>query len=127
MSDIKIDFFELSFLTEACIPPVPIARGMFWKRLINEIHHNLTDNERERLFGWITKNHNFSLDNEECQWFYARFNPKNQFEVQSFHNGTAGIHKAFLKDEKYYTAIDVFINSDYIKSVTRKHDGLVLK
>lgn len=124
MSTFKIDFFELSFLAEACIPPVPIARGVFWKRLINEIYYDLTDNERERLFGWITRNHNFSLDNEDCQWFYARFNPKNQFNV--FYNGVELYNESFLKDGKYYTNMDRYIDAQYIKSVVRKHDSLVL-
>ena len=30
MSTFEIDFFELAILAEACIPPRPIARAMFW-------------------------------------------------------------------------------------------------
>ena len=39
----NIDFFELCFLAEACIPPRPIARAMFWDTLINEHYYNLTE------------------------------------------------------------------------------------
>lgn len=56
MAQITIDLFELAFLSEACIPPRPIARASFWDRLINEIYNQLSANERERLFDWITKN-----------------------------------------------------------------------
>jgi len=37
----KIDFFELAFLAEACIPERPIARAMFW--------HSLTDKYWEQM------------------------------------------------------------------------------
>lgn len=127
MAKIEIDFFELAFLAEVCIPPVPIARNAFWNRLINDIYHQLSDDERERLFEWITKSYSFNLENEDCVWFYARYNPKNQFNVQCFHNGEAGVHKAFLKDGKYHTSINRFISPDYIKSVTRVFDGLQIK
>lgn len=127
MTKIEIDFFELSFLAEACIPPVPIARGSFWNRLINEVYYKLSSDERERLFGWITKNCKFDLENEDCAWFYARYNPKNQFDVQSFHNGEAGVHEAFLKDDKYHTAINRFISPEYIKRVVRVFDNLEIK
>jgi len=33
MESFQIDFFELAFLAEACIPPRPIARMMFWQHL----------------------------------------------------------------------------------------------
>ena len=33
MSTFQIDFFELAFLAEACIPPVPIARASFFADL----------------------------------------------------------------------------------------------
>jgi len=34
MNKFEIEFDELCFLTEACIPPVPIARAMFWEDMI---------------------------------------------------------------------------------------------
>jgi hypothetical protein len=33
MSNFTIDFFELAVLAEACMPPNPIARTMFWQHL----------------------------------------------------------------------------------------------
>ena len=46
----EIDFFEFSFLVEACIPERPIARTMFWHNVIDKYYHELTDDERARLF-----------------------------------------------------------------------------
>ena len=58
----NIDFFEFSFLVEACIPPRPIARAMFWDDVINKYYHVLTDNERQRLFEWINRCDNFTYN-----------------------------------------------------------------
>lgn len=71
----KIDFFELAFLAEACIPPVPIARQTFWDRLIDEIYDQLNQNQRDRLFEWITKNERFDLKNKDCERFCYKFSP----------------------------------------------------
>jgi hypothetical protein len=117
MAQITIDFFELAFLAESCIPPRPIARSSFWHRLINEIHNQLSVNERERLFEIIVKNTFFDKENEECQWFYARFNPKNQFWVSCFHEGKASTIQCFRKDDSYWTSKTRFVNEQYIKSV----------
>lgn len=117
MAQITIDFFELAFLAESCIPPRPIARASFWHRLINEIHNQLSVNERKRLFEIIIKNPSFNKENEECQWFYARFNPKNQFLVSCFHEGKASTIQCFRKDDSYWTSKTRFVNEQYIKSV----------
>lgn len=119
MSKIEIDFFELAFLAETCIPPTPIARGVFWDRLINDIYHLLTDNERKRLFEWIIKNNRFDKNNKDCQWFYARFNPQNQYEVSCFYKGKPDVIKAFLKDDLYWTNKTTSIIPEYIKLVTK--------
>ena len=115
----KIDFIELVFLAEACIPPRPIARAMFWQRLINEIYHDLTDNERIRMFEFMKRNDSFNLENKECQWFYARYNPQNQYEVTVFYENSKRVIKAFLKDDLYRTSITRHIEPKYIKSVKK--------
>jgi len=117
MAQITIDLWELYFLAESCIPPRPIARASFWDRLINEIHDQLSANERQRLFDLIIKNSLFDKENEDCQWFYARFNPKNQFYVSCFYAGKAGTIQCFRKDDKYWTSKTKFVNEEYIKSV----------
>jgi len=52
----NIDFFEFSFLVEACIPPVPIARAVFWGKVLNEYYKVLSQEERDKLHEWL--NHN---------------------------------------------------------------------
>ena len=56
---LTIDFFEYSFLLEACIPPRPIARNMFWKDSINKHYFMLSNNQRSRLWEWMSRNSNF--------------------------------------------------------------------
>lgn len=85
MSKFEIDFFEFSFLVEACIPPVPIARYSFWDKVCNDYYHQLSANERSRLFEWITNNpkfkHSMEKDYKQCRAFYYRYNKDNQYHV----------------------------------------------
>lgn len=115
----KIDFYELAFLTEACIPPVPIGRYSFWKRLIDEIYYDLDKIEREGLFNWIQRTSKFDKSNEDCQWFYARFNPDNQYIAQCFYDGKPQSIKCFKKDEKYWTSTTRSIIEEYITNVVK--------
>jgi hypothetical protein len=81
----KIDFIELAFLVETCVPPGPIARSMFWDDVINVYYHEMTPHERVRLFNWIHKSwvYNKGLEKglEEIEVFEARFDPNNQYIV----------------------------------------------
>ena len=115
-----IDFFEFSFLVEACIPPRPIARTMFWQDVINKYYHRLSQNERDRLFDWINRcdSFNYNLDsNEDCQLFNARFDKNNQFLIHTFFDGEEKVYEAFKFEDRYYTKKDTFIAEEYITKV----------
>ena len=117
-----IDFFEFSFLVEACIPPRPIARTMFWQDVINKYYHRLSQNERDRLFDWINRcdSFNYNLDsNEDCQLFTARFDKNNQFLIHTFFDGEEKIIEAFLLDGKYHTSKTTSINEEYITKIEK--------
>ena len=118
-----IDFFEFSFLVEACIPPRPIARSMFWHDVINKHYHTLTKNERERLFEWVNRNHSMQSgieeSNEDCLIFNARFDPANQYNVHTNFGGENKTTEAFSWQGKYHTAINTFINEDYITKIEK--------
>ena len=117
-----IDFFEFSFLVEACIPPRPIARTMFWQDVIDKYYHRLSQNERDRLFDWINRcdSFNYNLDsNEDCQLFNARFDKNNQFLVHTFFGGEEKIIEAFLLDGKYHTSKTTSINEEYITKIEK--------
>jgi hypothetical protein len=99
----KIDFFELAFLVEACIPPVPIARGMFWDDVINQYYHEMTSDERVRLYDWIHKSWVYSKGLkegiEDIKVFEARFDPTNQYKVYTKNQ----VFDTFLYKGYYYT------------------------
>jgi hypothetical protein len=123
MSTFNIDFIEFSFLVEACIPPRPIARSMFWDDVIN-IHYNAMDNEeRIRLYDWIGRNEGYkeglSRKNEQVLIFEARFNPDNQYIVTTELNANATKHLAFKMSDKYYTKTNTWIEESYITNIEK--------
>lgn len=118
MSNFTIDFFELSFLAEACIPPQPIARTSFWHNLTDVYWHQLSENERSRLFEWLNRNwiYKQSLEdkNEDVLVFHARFNPENQYMVKTKFKGKEEEHRAFKLNDIYYIGRNKFIANEYI-------------
>ena len=118
-SRFDIDFFEFYFLVEACIPPRPIARAMFWQDVCDKYYHVLTQEERANLFDWILRNPNFDLNNEDCKLFYDRYNPNNQYSVTTNFNNEIKNVECFLHFDKYHTKINVSINEDYIKEIKK--------
>ena len=90
MSTFTIDFYEFAFLVEACIPPRPIARTMFWQSITDKYWIQMTEGERAHLFEWMQKNwvYQESLEKEvDTQIFHARFDPDNQYMVTSNYKG----------------------------------------
>jgi hypothetical protein len=116
----KIDFFELSFLVEACIPPRPIARSMFWDEVINVYYHQMSWDERRSMFDWLSRNPTFTdglvAKNKQVEAFEARFNPDKQFMVYSNWNGDDVEHHCFLLDGKYYVEYYAGSRSRWIAS-----------
>lgn len=122
-----IDFFELMFLSESVIPDKPFAKSQCFDNFSEVHYHKMNEQQREQFFNYVKKHPNFSLENEQCRHFFARFNPKNQYLVGCFHNGKAEKIICYRFDEKYRTSKDKFVNEEYIKSIVRIHDNLVIK
>jgi len=116
-----IDFFEFCFLVEACIPPTPIARAMFWEEVMNKHYKTLSENERARLYEWVNRHpsmqHGLEKGNEDCMFFNARFNPDNQYKIHTNYNDE--VHDAFKWGERYYVAKDRSIEDKYITDVIK--------
>ena len=119
----KIDFFELSFLAGACIPPKPIARTMFWHRLIDKYYYELSKSERARMYEWI--NREWAMEkglenkNEDCLLFNARFNPDNQYLVTTNFKGKEEEHECFLWENRYHTKRKTSIQEEFITKVEK--------
>lgn len=122
MSNFTIDFFELAFLAEACIPPNPIARTMFWQRLTNVYWEQMSEEERDRLFEWLNRNDNYkrSLEKEEeTQIFHARFDPDSQYIVYTTMNGKDDVNRAFKYKDLYYVRSNSWITPEFITKVEK--------
>lgn len=122
MSKFNIDFFELAFLAEACIPPRPIARAMFWQNLTNVYWKQMTEGERAHLFEWMNRNdwYKQSLETEEdTKIFHARFNPDNQYMVETKYKRKKEKHRAFKMGDRFYIGTTTFIDDEYITEATK--------
>ena len=117
------DFFELMFLAESVIPPRPIARSMCFDDFSERHYHKMNDNQRKQFFEHVQKCNGFTLENEQCRHFFARFNPKNQYKVSCFYNGKAEEIVCYQFDEEYRVTKNRFVNREYIKSCVRLHDS----
>lgn len=117
----NIDFFEFGFLVEACLPPVAIARGMFFNKVLTEYYEELTKEERARLHDWITRHPRFDINNEYHKVFEARYNPNNQYLVIGIDDKR---YDSFLVDGEYYNYYvpgnkKSYIPKEHIKSVMK--------
>jgi hypothetical protein len=123
MSTFTIDFFELAFLAEACIPPRPIARTMFWQNLTDKYWHQMTEGERIHLFEWLQKDWRYEESLKEqgdTRVFHARFDPDNQYIVNADFNGKAEEPiRAFKMGDRYYVGTNVWIAEELITSVEK--------
>lgn len=108
----KIDFFELMFLAQVCIPPVPIARAMFWQDLCDVHYHEMSQSERKRMFDFIVKQDSFTLENKDHDYFFCRFYKFNQYNIECV--GEKYDKQAFKYEGKYHKSENISINDAYI-------------
>lgn len=119
MSKFTIDFFELSFLAKACIPPAPIARSMFFDKMIDDYYHEMTDSERLRIFEYMNMNTRYlqklKEGDEKVLLFQNRFNPENQFLLSYDTGKEKGTIEAFLHKDNYVLNTRTSINKEFVK------------
>jgi hypothetical protein len=116
----QIDFFELAFLAEACIPPRPIARAMFWQHLTDQYWYQMSEAQRAHLFNWLQKNPYYEeslAKEEETQIFHARFDPNNQYLVYTNYQNKEEVHRAFKLNDRFYIKRNTSIFEDYINKI----------
>lgn len=117
-----IDFIEFAFLVEACIPPRPIARAMFWDDVIDKYYNVLNEGERKRLFEWVQLNPSFKIEEPDCAWFWHRYNPEMQYVVTTKFNDKEEKHDCFLFKDRYYTNKNGWVANEYIINVEKKYN-----
>lgn len=116
MSNFTVDFFELMFLAEVCIPPRPIARSMFWDDLSDKHYHAMSPDERKRAFDWLANKYDFNLDNADCSHFFARYNPENQYKLQLTDESEVS---CYLFNGRYHISKNKTVSEGYIKEVEK--------
>jgi len=122
MSTFTIDFFEFAFLAEACIPPRPIARAMFWQNITDKYWSQMTEGERIHLFEWLQRNPSYekSLAKEvDTQVFHARFDPDNQYIIKTRYKRKKETHRAFKMRDWYYIKSNSWIDEKYIVEIEK--------
>jgi hypothetical protein len=119
MATFKIDYFELMILAENCIPPVPIARSMFFDNLTDKYYKDMSWEQRKGIFNFIRKKDKFDLNNANCKIFYYRFNPDNQYMVTCDYDVSQPNVEAFLMDEKYWINSNTYISPELINNVKK--------
>lgn len=110
----SINFFELMFLAESCIPPRPIARASTFNDFSEVHYHNMTDKERLQFYGHVTNCHGFDIENEDCFHFERRFNPNNQYIVTAKWEGEECAFHAYLHNGNFHTSRNRWISSDLV-------------
>jgi hypothetical protein len=90
-------------------------------------YHNMTDTQRKQFHDHVKKQYGFSLDNEQCKHFDARFNPENQYKVFHKYLGKEGEDICYLYNEEYHTFKNRYICKDYITKVVRIFDEKVIE
>ena len=119
MNMFEIDFFEFSFLVEACLPPGPIARSMFFNNVSEKYYHQMTHDQRCRLHEWVSKHSSYDLDNEDIAHFDVRFDQTNQYEVHIKINGESDKVLAYKYNNRYHKSKSTSILDEYIVDVKR--------
>lgn len=118
-----IDFFEFSFLVESCYGRRPIARSVFFEKVIDKYYYVLTQNERDRLFEWLNRNVGFQQElkdkEESCLLFNARFDKDNQYLVSYFFDGENNKKETFLYDNEYRISKNTYIDKKYITQIEK--------
>lgn len=116
-SKFNINFLEFSFLVETCIPPVPIARSMFFKKVSDYHYHLMTDEQRKELLELVTTNSKFNINNQDCSHFFDRYTPNNQYLIGV--KGEDDFIYAYLHNNRFHTKKDTLVLNEMIESVTK--------
>ena len=119
----RIDFFELAFLAGACIPPTPIARGSFWRNMIEQYYFEMTKDERIHIHEWLNRDWRYQQgltdQNEDVIWFEKRYDPYNQYLVFTLYDGKEETHECFKNGDRYWTSTTRFISPEFITKIDR--------
>ncbi|MCP4665170.1 MAG: hypothetical protein GY849_02295 [Deltaproteobacteria bacterium] len=113
------NFNELKLLASVCIPDVPIARAMFFENLSSVYYSQMDRNQQKEMFEFISSYKNFNIENEYCLQFHDRFNPENQYKIETNFENKIEFYDAYLHNCQYYISKNICIDKKYIKTITK--------
>lgn len=122
MQNFTIDFFELLFLAETCIPPVPIARTMFWRKLIDEHHDAMTERQRSDFLAAMMKNPRFDTGKQDCRQLFCRYARQHQYRVKIDTGSTKGEFFTYFFNGLHYINREAWLPEKYIVSKEKLYE-----
>jgi hypothetical protein len=112
-----IDYFEFTVLVEASWHSGTILRYSIMVKAIDVWYRDLTWNERSRAFKFFNRTQ--KAENEIQKRFLARFNPDNQFRVESAGKGLKRTDILYLYKGEYWDSTRSCADSKYIKKIEK--------
>lgn len=93
-----------------------------WIKLVDKYWHGMSEETRRETFDhWVsTPDFRDMLEQDEnVKIFFARFNPDNQFTVNTELYSTVNKHRAFKWKDRYHVGSLGKLNQDYITDVEK--------
>lgn len=91
-----------------------------WIKLVDKYWHAMSEETRKNCFDTLVSNPEFpNMTQDEVKLFCARFDPDNQFTVNTNYKGTVNKMRAFKWKDRYYVGSRASINDEYITSVEK--------
>ena len=127
--EVTLDIHEVYFLLESCFRGSHLRTPTI-DRFTDMFYEELSENDRYRLFTWLHRDFGerdggYVPRDRLCgsdEWFFARFDPNNQYEVT--YRGMKGekiVVRAFKKDNdgRYYVGLRLSVVPEVIVSVRK--------
>ena len=121
MAKIEIDYFEFSVLVEACWHSGTILRHSIMQKAINGWFHCLSADEQKSAYNFFKRTKGDESTEEIQKMFLARYDPDNQYIVDTDCKGITVRENAFLFNGKYHTTDAYTINEKFIVNKTKKN------
>ena len=112
-----IDYFEFTVLVEASWHSGTILRHSIMEKAINVWYKDLTWNDRARAFEFFNRTQ--KAENEIQKRFLARFDPSNQYKVESAGKGIKRVDILYLYEGEYWDSTRSFAAKEYIKKIEK--------
>jgi len=91
--------------------------------MIDKHYHNMTPDERSRLFEWMQLNSKFKdqleKGNKDVVLFYDRYKPDNQYRLFVSLDGYENRIQVFKNEGKYKTHENTSIAEEYITKIEK--------